>query len=64
MVKGKYESTRKRWIQVQAIGQDFWECWLSEYLLQLTNRFKWEANGPLISFGDVGILKRKKCTAK
>ena len=35
----------------------FLEVLAFRILVQLTNRFKWLTNGPLISFGDLDILK-------
>ena len=56
-VNDKYASNRRRWIQVITIAHHFWNSWLSEYLLQLTYRWKWQANRPSISVGDLGFVK-------
>ena len=51
--------TRKKWIQVQNITQQFWKRWLSEYLPQLTRRTKWQENDRSVAVGDLIILKEE-----
>ena len=64
-------TSRKRWRQVQALAQIFWDRWLKEYLPEQTKRVKWRehtnnyTNGELVVLSDELSKKRGKwCLAR
>ena len=48
---------RKRWKQVNALTQQFWNRWMHEYLPLLTKRGKWLKEEKSINVGDMVIIK-------
>ena len=64
-------TSRKRWRQVQALAQIFWDRLLKEYLPEQTKRAKWRertsnfTNGELVVLSDELSKKRGKwCLAR
>ena len=49
-------SSRKKYRQVQAIANRFWEQWRREYLPRLTKRTRWRENLPNIAVGELVVL--------
>ena len=50
-------SLQKRWHQVQILLDDFWKCWLHEYLLSLTLLSKWTAQKEQIDINNFVLIK-------
>ena len=51
---------RRRWRRrVQAVADDFWHRWKTEYLQELQRRQKWTKRSTNIQEGDVVLLKSK-----
>ena len=49
--------TKRRWRYVQALAEDFWKRWRSDYLTNLQRRSKWKRSAPNILVGDVVLIK-------
>ena len=49
----------RRWRRVQAISDDFWRRWKTEYMEQLHKRQKWIKEIPNISIGDIVLMRIK-----
>ena len=49
-------NSRKKYRQVQAIANRFWEQWRREYLPRLTKRTRWRENLKNISVGELVVL--------
>ena len=48
--------SRKRQRQVQLLTQQFWSCWLNEYLPTLTRCVKWQSDCPNVKAGELVLL--------
>ena len=47
---------RKKWRQVQILGDHFWKRWLKEYVLALQERQKWQRPRRNAEVGDLVLL--------
>ncbi|XP_067940188.1 uncharacterized protein [Watersipora subatra] len=45
-----------RWKKVQAIAEDFWNCWKVEYLDNITKRQKWTTSQSNLKVGDIVMI--------
>ena len=51
---------RRRWRRVQAVAENFWQRWRSEYIQELQKRQKWNKMNSNIEIDDIVLLKVKK----
>uniref|UniRef100_A0AAG5D1R2 DUF5641 domain-containing protein n=1 Tax=Anopheles atroparvus TaxID=41427 RepID=A0AAG5D1R2_ANOAO len=49
----KAEATRSDWKKAQAIVQEYWKRWITEYLPKLSKREKWRDPAKPLAIGDV-----------
>ena len=47
---------RSQWRKSQAMAEQFWRCWVREYLSTLNIRTKWFTNGRDLRVGDVIVI--------
>ncbi|XP_076030404.1 uncharacterized protein LOC143018703 [Oratosquilla oratoria] len=47
---------RKHWRHVQHLAKQFWKRWVSEYLVELQRRQKWNSESPNLSVGDLVLI--------
>ncbi|XP_076044925.1 uncharacterized protein LOC143027525 [Oratosquilla oratoria] len=47
---------RKHWRHVQHLAKQFWKRWVSEYLVELQRRQKWNFESPNLSVGDLVLI--------
>ena len=47
----------ERWTLCQQLVQSFWKRWSKEYLCQLQKTRKWQSTKPILSIGDVVLMK-------
>lgn len=50
-------SSLKRWQLAQRMMQEFWRRWSNEYLVHLTQRYRWNRQFPEPNVGDVVLVK-------
>ena len=49
--------SKKRWLRVQLIAEEFWNRWRKEFLQSLQPRQKWKKKTPNFTVGDIVLLK-------
>ncbi|XP_076041921.1 uncharacterized protein LOC143025797 [Oratosquilla oratoria] len=50
---------RKHWGHVQHLAKQFWKRWVTEYLVELQRRQKWNLESPNLSVGDLVLVMNK-----
>lgn len=58
---GKKDLLKSHWKHVQALAQNFWKRWHTEYIQTLQVRQKWKSETSSLEVGSVVLLKDNDC---